>query len=122
MSQTEQPKARLSAEHLRPVIKADSLGFETTQSLTPFEGLLGQDRALDAIRLAAEVGHKGFNLYVLGPEGAGRHAAVNHLLEAEAAKRPPPDDWIYVNNFEQEHKPHMMRLPPGMAHAFRSAM
>ena len=122
MSDAHHSTPGLPADQLRPVIDPDQLGFETSGSLATFEGLLGQARALDAIRLAAEVRHKGFNLFVLGPEGTGRHAAVRHLLDEEAGKRPPPDDWVYVNNFEQEHKPHMMRLPPGVAHAFRLAM
>ena len=68
--------------------------FQDTSEIDPLPGLIGQDRALDAIRLAASIPHADFNLFVLGPAGAGRHSAVQSLLEAEAANRPVPCDWV----------------------------
>ncbi len=122
MAKPEPPGRILAAEQLRPVIDAAALGFKTSETLDHFNGLLGQDRALEAIRLAASVGFSGFNLYVLGPSGTGRHTAVMRLLGEAAESRPVPDDWAYVNNFDLAHKPRMMRLPPGTARRLQSAM
>ena len=72
----------LTAEALRSTCDPDSLGFETTADLPDFFGLLGQERALKAIDLAAGIKHPSFNLYALGPAGTGRHSAVKISLEA----------------------------------------
>ena len=112
----------LSPLRLRPECDPKTLGFETTASLKPRVGFIGQDRAIDAIKLSAEIAHKGFNLYVLGREGTGRHTAVSQLLSDAAAQRPVPCDWIYVNNFDAPHKPHALKLPAGSAASLKLAM
>ncbi len=87
--------AGLSEAKLRATCEPDTLGFETTADLPDFHGLLGQDRALKAIDLAAGIKHPGFNLYALGPAGTGRHSAVIRSLEAQACRRSLPQDWVY---------------------------
>lgn len=99
-----------------------TIPFRSTAEIEEQTGLIGQDRALDAIRLSSRVGHRDFNLYVLGPPGSGRHSATVKLLSEQAATRPVPSDWVYVNNFEAAHKPRALRLPPGVAPRFRRAM
>ncbi len=112
----------LAANDLRPATDPRSLGFRTTARLEPLTGLIGQDRALGAIRFAAAMGKRGYNLFVLGPQGFGRHGAVLDYLGERAASMPAPDDWVYVNNFTTAHKPKALRLPAGMANRFRDAM
>ena len=112
----------LRPPEMRSVCDPATLGFETTDAVKYRYRLLGQDRAVDAIRLSAGIGHKDFNLYVLGNEGTGRHAAVANLLADAADARPAPCDLVYVNNFETPHKPNAMLLPWGMAGPFREAM
>ena len=119
---TAGPPAGLPPALLRPECDPDTLGFATTATLRSTTGLVGQDRATDAIKLSAEIDHKDFNLYVLGREGTGRHTAVNKLLSKAAAKRPMPCDWVYVNNFVAPHKPEAMKLPPGSAATLKLAM
>ena len=70
----------LPASRLRAECDPAKLGFKTTKTLKPAHEFIGQDRAIDAIRLSAEIDHKDFNLYVLGREGTGRHTAVAQLL------------------------------------------
>lgn len=111
------PSARLRAE-----CDPDTLGFKTTATLKPSRGFIGQDRAIDAIKLSAEIGHRDFNLYVLGRNGTGRHSAVSQLLSKAAAMRPMPCDWVYVNNFDAPHRPDAMKLLPGMGAALKTAM
>lgn len=114
--------AGLSFKRLRAECDPETLGFDTTASLKPARGLAGQDRAIDAIKLSANIDHKDFNLYVLGREGTGRHTAVARLLAEASATRPLPSDWVYVNNFDAPHKPHAMQLAPGTAAALKLAM
>jgi hypothetical protein len=98
------------------------LEFEDTSSLEPLPGLIGQERALGAIKLAASMPHADFNLFVLGPVGAGRHSAVQTLLEVEAAGRPVPSDWVYVNDFADPDRPKAIALPPGTARPLQKAL
>jgi lon-related putative ATP-dependent protease len=107
---------------LRAECDPSSLGFETTKALKPAFGFIGQDRAIGAIKLSADIDHKDFNLYVLGHEGTGRHTAVAQLLTKAAAKRPVPCDWVYVNNFDAPHKPSVIKMLPGKAALLKSAM
>ncbi len=112
----------LAPDALRQPFDPADLGFETTADLEPLDMLPGQDRALDAIRMAGHVGHSDFNLFVLGPAGSGRHAAVRQILSEIAEKRSVPDDWVYVANFEDERKPRALRLRAGMAQRLKAAM
>ena len=108
-------------------VDAVDLHFATTADLDLKEAsgdvdLIGQDRALGAIRLAAKMKGEGFNLFALGPSGHGRHAAVNAGFVAEARKKPAPDDWVYVNNFDDPRKPKALKLSPGVALRLKTAM
>lgn len=96
--------------------------FATTAELEPLPGLLGQERAMEAIGLAARIRHPGFNLFVLGPEGTGRSSAVRRAFEEAAARRPVPPDWVYVQNFETPEKPRALALPPGTAQPLKAAL
>ncbi len=112
----------LSGKKLRKTCDPKTLGFATTASLKPMKGFVGQDRAIEAIELAAGIAHKEFNLYVLGNEGTGKHTAVARILTDAAKGRPTPCDWVYVNNFDAPHKPHAMQMPTGTASALKLAM
>ena len=114
--------AGLPAEALRVVFDSEGFGFETTDDLVPLDGLFGQNRAMDAIRLSAQIEHYDFNLFVLGREGSGRHRLVDRILNEEKRARPAPFDWVYVNNFDAPHKPQALRLPSGTAPDLRRAM
>ena len=56
-----------------------SLAFKTTAELKPFEGLIGQERALEALDLGARIDKPGFNVFVLGERGTARHGTVRVL-------------------------------------------
>ncbi|WP_347311913.1 Lon protease family protein [Defluviimonas sp. SAOS-178_SWC] len=112
----------LAAAALRTVCDPAILPFRSTDELEGLDCLVGQDRAMDAIRLAVQIAHCDFNLFVLGPNGMGRHRAVRDLLQRHAKSMPVPDDWAYVNNFDAPDKPKALRLPPGTAQRLRTAM
>jgi len=112
----------LPAGKLRSECDPDSLGFKLSSEVKEEAGLVGQERAIDAIRLAAGIAHKDFNLYVLGRPGTGRNTAVTKLLSEQATTRSSPFDWVYVNNFDAPHKPNAMKLPQGVAPRLKSAM
>ena len=112
----------LPPERLRPACDPKKFAFKTTAELEEVDGLIGQERAVDAIRFGTEIQQKGFNLFVLGSPGLGKHTAVSRHLEAKAANEPLPADRVYVNNFEVSHKPNAIGLRPGQGNVLQKGM
>ncbi len=107
---------------LRPSIDATELGIQTTEDLDPTIGLIGQERALDAIHFGAKIKQPDFNLFILGPPGSGKTTAVKNFLKDKAKDEPQPNDWVYVNNFKDPNKPKALELPIGRAPEFAKGM
>ena len=122
MAENRTAPVGLSPDALARRCDPKKLGFVTTEDVQPLDRLIGQDRAMDAIRLAAGMAHRDFNLFVLGSTGTGRRRAVDALLGERARALPVPDDWVYVNNFAAPHQPKAMHLPPGTALRLRAQM
>ncbi len=99
-----------------------ALDFTTTADLAPGDGLVGQRRALDAVRFGTQIERSGFNLFVIGSPAAGMRRAVEAVLKGTGKERRPPADWVYVNNFEDPQRPTAIDLPPGRARQFQDAM
>ncbi|MCW9012442.1 MAG: AAA family ATPase [Gammaproteobacteria bacterium] len=109
----------LTASQLRPQCTAENLPFKTTAELADLPNILGQDRALKAIEFGLGVPHRGFNLYVMGPSGLGKHGIIRKYLARRAQSENAPADWCYVRNFEQDYKPRALKLPPGKGKIFK---
>ncbi len=112
----------LPAEALHHYCDPKQFTFETTAVLDDLTEIIGQPRALEAIRLGIGIDHEGFNLFVQGPNGVGKHTAVLQYLQQKATNEPIPDDWCYVNNFEYPHLPQALRLPAGQAVTLQADM
>lgn len=113
---------RLDASQLRRSCSPERLGFTTTEDLPAFEGLVGQSRALEALDLGARIDKPGFNMFILGERGTARHGIVRTLVEKHAARLPPPQDWIYVANWEQPDRPRAIPLPAGRGQRFKASL
>ncbi|MFB3883457.1 MAG: Lon protease family protein [Armatimonadota bacterium] len=98
---------------LRGECDPDSLGFETTAELSELDTIVGQERAMAAITFGLEMETKGYNIFAAGASGTGRNFAVLSSAKAAAAKRPMPDDWCYVYNFQDPRRPRALRMPTG---------
>lgn len=92
--------------------------FSSTAELEERLSALGQDRALSAVEIGINIQSKGYNLFCLGPEGTGKTSLVKRVLVEEAKKRPTPDDWAYVYNFDEPYKPQAVNFPAGTAAEF----
>ncbi len=96
--------------------------FDTTADLPSLEEFIGQERAMRAVDFGAGIASHGFNVYALGLPGSGKTTLIRKFLERLAADEPVTDDWCYVNNFEDQHKPQALRLPAGKGVALRDDM
>ncbi len=112
----------LPPEKLRLVCPPDKVGCETSAELGPVEGIIGQDRALKALKFGMEMKGKGFNVYAAGPPITGKRPATRSFLEGIAKTKPVPSDWVYVNNFQNPYEPTALMLPPGKARVFQKDM
>jgi len=109
-------------EELRNICDPQDLNFSTTDQVEPLVGILGQERALQALRFGLTIQSDGFNVYVAGRPGTGRTKAVMSFLEEIARDKPTPSDWCYVNNFRDPYRPKAIQLPAGQAKQFRLDM
>lgn len=112
----------LPAQQLRHACDPEQFAFQTTAELEGLNELIGQMRAMDAVRFGTGIRHDGYNIYVLGPAGMGKHSLVKQFLAKKAGAEHGPSDWCYLNNFSQPHKPRAICLPPGVGAELRQHM
>jgi lon-related putative ATP-dependent protease len=112
-------------EKLRWRCDPEALSFTTTESVQPCDEIIGQDRALEAIRLGLDIKSIGYNIFVTGLAGTGRFTTIKCVLEEMDKmdiKGKIPNDLCYVNNFKNSDMPHMISLPAGQGNAFKKEM
>ena len=95
---------------------------ESTKDLIPINEIIGQERAVRALKFGLGIKDHGFNVYVAGYPGTGRKTAVKSFVEAQAKRQPVPHDWCYVNNFSNQYEPKALKLPPGKGKVFDEDM
>lgn len=109
---------RLAPDALTRPCAPDQFNFATTDDLEPFRGVLGQERAVEALQFGVAMPRPGYNVYVMGEPGTGRFSFVQRYLKAEAKRQATPVDRVYVNHFDEPREPRALELPPGTAAAF----
>ena len=113
---------RLGAEQIRRTCDPGGFAFETTAELGEAPELIGQRRAADALAFGLGIADGGYNVYVAGPPGTGKTAAVRTFIERAARERRRPDDWCYVHNFRDPAAPKALRLPAGQGRELRDQL
>ena len=112
----------LSKNALYTRCPTSQLPFRTTAQLEPHVGVLGQERAVEALHFGTRIRREGYNLFVHGPQGTGRHTTVREYLERVAQGQDVPADWCVFNNFDDAQKPHAIELPSGRGSELREDM
>lgn len=103
-------KWKLSPDKLRKIKSPSSWKLKDTNEIkisknSKKEGLIGQQRAIEAMDFGLEVSGRGYNIFVAGNPGNGRTSYTLEKLKARAALLPAPDDWLYLYNFENPGEP-----------------
>ncbi len=114
-----QSRNRLSAAQIYRHCDAKLFPFETTASLQTNLQSIGQERALSAIQFGINIQRHGYNLFALGPTGAGKYTLIREVLNSHISDNHEIYDWCYINNFEQENNPKALRLPAGLGSKLR---
>ena len=104
--------SKVPLSELRPRVDPASFSFETTAEVPPHVGLIGQDRAIEAIKFGLAIESRGFNICVAGEPGTGRTTAIREYLELHSMGKPPSSEFLYVNNFQEPHEPRALSCPP----------
>ncbi|MBW2108271.1 MAG: AAA family ATPase [Deltaproteobacteria bacterium] len=113
----------LSTKDLRFRIDPKTLPVHSTKQLCPVSrGVVGQHRAIEAIRFGIGMDDPEYNIYVAGRTDTGATYIARSFLEEVAKKHPAPPDWCYVHNFKEPDKPRALRLPGGWATVLKKAM
>ena len=112
----------LTAEELYQYTDPDQFNFEITSEVEELSEIIGQPRAIEAVRFGTGMQREGYNIFALGPTGTGKRSLVTIFFKEKAAQEPTPDDWCYVHNFEHDHRPRAIRLPPGKGIEFQKDM
>ena len=76
-------------------------------------GLIGQDRAVEAMEFGLAIPGKGYNIFVAGRPGSGRTSYALDRLRDRAKGLPAPSDWLYLYNFDEPGEPLAMSVPAG---------
>ncbi|MDF2179344.1 ATP-binding protein [Aliiglaciecola sp. CAU 1673] len=105
---TELHVQQLSAKPSRRLIN-QAMRDDTALNAT----FIGQNRARDALNFGLGIDAKGYNLYVMGEAATGRYTLVHEHIAKHVTKVPTPDEWCYINNFDDEREPFYLRLPAG---------
>ena len=113
---------KLSPFKLKSKFDHKKLNCRSTEELIPLEGIIGQDRAVKALKFGLNIEDGGFNIFVAGYSGTGRMTGVKNFVEELAKSKPVPPDWVYVNNFKNSYEPKAVRLPPGKGKIFADNM
>jgi lon-related putative ATP-dependent protease len=112
----------LTAEQVRHRCDPSLFHCDSTAELKPIEGIIGQDRALSALKFGLNIQKPGFNIYVSGLAGTGRTTAIKSFLDVMAAKKETPPDWCYLHNFHDSYYPKAIKVPAGIGQKLQKDM
>ena len=110
----------LKSSQLYHACDTSHFSFKTTKDLKPLKQLIGQENALQSVDFATNIKQDGYNLFVMGASGSGKHSTVMTFLQEKSKSKNAPSDWCYVNNFKDPQKPIAIELPHAHGYAFKN--
>ncbi len=109
----------LKAEELKWECDFSDWEFESTTTIKPIEGIVGQERALKALKIGVEINHPGYNIFITGISGTGKLTTIQKVLEKMRPQATELYDYAYVNNFEDPDRPTLLIFPAGKVKKFK---
>ena len=93
----------------------------TCRALGSSEPIVGQPRALRTLELGLSLSKSGYNIFVSGDSGSGRHKAVRHAVQNLIHDTSSLCDLVYVYNFLQPNSPRVLTFACGDGQLFCDA-
>lgn len=94
--------------------------FSNTSELKELEGdLIGQERAKNALKYGLTIDKYGYNIFLSGEQSSRKKQYLKNVLSQYAKNKKIPDDLCYVNNFEDDTKPVLLKFPAGEGEVFK---
>jgi lon-related putative ATP-dependent protease len=112
-------RLRLTVEDLTWSPQVPGLVDRSTAEIEPQQEIIGQDRAVKAIKRGLAMKSHGYNIFVVGINGTGRTDTVLRLLDEFNVDGPIPPDLCYVNNFKTPDQPRLITLPAGQGQVLK---
>lgn len=109
----------LTPHDLKLFCDVNCFEFESTNNLKPIEGIVGQDRAMKALKIGVDLKSPGYNVFITGLSGTGKLTTIKKVLEEILPKKPKLYDYAYVNNFKDPDHPTLLTFPAGKAKIFK---
>ena len=116
------PVTELNVKQLRFYCDEGCLDFETTATVAPLEGMIGQERAVQAVEFGLHTKNPGYNIFISGMVGTGKFTYAKQAVRKLAKGQQVPEDWCYVNNFDDASLPLAINLPAGTGNIFCKEM
>lgn len=118
LSKASKPK-ELDYTDLKWTCDPAAFEFESTRTLKPIEGIIGQERAIKALKIGVDLRAQGFNIFVTGLSGTGKFTTIKKMLESILPNCSELMDYAYVNNFKDTDRPLLLSFPAGTAVKFK---
>lgn len=112
----------IKVKMLKKYIDPNLFNFVTTETIQPLNGLIGQERARDAMKFGLKIKKRGYNIFMSGITGTGKFSYAVNSINDIAEQQKVPDDWIYVFNFDKPAQPIAIKLKPGTGAQFKEDM
>jgi ATP-dependent Lon protease len=112
----------LRPEQLRWQCTPATLGITSMDGITPLREIVGQDRALRALKTGMAMKQNGYNIFATGLPGTGRSTTIRTLLADVEQTKVELTDKLYVHNFKDPDSPICLALPAGLGTAFKKDM
>lgn len=113
------PVKHLDIEKLVWMPSEEDIKFNTTEEIIAETKIVGQERALKALRMGAEIFSHGYNIYIAGMSGTGKATTIKKVLEEIKPKNIKLKDYAYVNNFKEPERPILLTFEAGEASKFK---
>lgn len=114
---------KLKVKDLKEKCDSNILGFKTTEDIEPLEqGIIGQERAVNAIDLGLRLKQDGYNIFLCGNTGTGKTTYAKTIARKKSKGKKVPEDIAYVYNFTDKSKPSVLLLSAGLGEQFKKDM
>jgi lon-related putative ATP-dependent protease len=112
----------LKPSELRWTCEPDVFDFNISTEIIPSREIVGQDRAVGAVKLGLEIPNSGYNMFVTGVPGSGRETTVKRILDQIDTTTNKLQDICYVYNFDDSSRPRVLVFPAGDGRRFKQGV